>query len=275
MQTTPKCRLGIMSHETICRISILEFSTLGYQPPILHFDNNSCNYLRCYGWVISLGWGGSGSAVNIYSRLTHLLKFNSEKKILMKLTIDEALQKGVTAYRQGKFQHAERLYRAILQTQPEHPDANYNLGILAISANKADAALPLFKAALTANPKKEKFWFSYIDALIKDKKFESAKRVIDQVKSKGMASDKLTVFEKKILSQNRISGSQSAPQKKNLTFATKRKRITEAKKTAKRKKSPIAPLDDRRLYRYYRLLLERLAFSLSRMVCGAVMYRVL
>ena len=78
----------------------------------------------------------------------------------MKLTIDEALQEGVTAHKEGKFQDAERLYRAILQTQPKHPDANYNLGVLAISANKADAALPLFKTAVTANPKKEQFWLS-------------------------------------------------------------------------------------------------------------------
>ena len=43
---------------------------------------------------------------------------------------------------EGKLQDAERLYRAILQSQPEHPDANHNLGILAVSINKADVALP-------------------------------------------------------------------------------------------------------------------------------------
>ena len=52
---------------------------------------------------------------------------------------------------------AERLYRAILQSQPTHPDANHNLGVLAVSVNKLDAALPLFKAALEANPKEEQF----------------------------------------------------------------------------------------------------------------------
>ena len=71
---------------------------------------------------------------------------------LMELTIKQALQQGITAHKEGKLQEAERLYRAILQSQPAHPDANHNLGVLAVSVNKAEAALPLFKTALKANP---------------------------------------------------------------------------------------------------------------------------
>ena len=73
----------------------------------------------------------------------------------MELTIEQALQNGVAAHKEGKLQDAERLYRAILQSQPLHSDANHNLGVLAVSVNKADAALPLFKTALEANPKIE------------------------------------------------------------------------------------------------------------------------
>ena len=73
----------------------------------------------------------------------------------MELTLDQALQQGVAAHKEGKVQDAERLYRAILQSQPLHPDANYNLGVIAVSDNKADVALPLFKVALEANPKIE------------------------------------------------------------------------------------------------------------------------
>ena len=62
----------------------------------------------------------------------------------MELTIGKALQQGVAAHEKGKLQDAERLYRAILESQPKHPDANHNLGLIAVSVNKADAALPLF-----------------------------------------------------------------------------------------------------------------------------------
>ena len=85
----------------------------------------------------------------------------------MELTIEQALQQGVTAHQEGKLEEAERLYRAILQSLPLHPDANHNLGVLAVSVNKADAALPLFKIALEANPNIELFWLRYIDALTK------------------------------------------------------------------------------------------------------------
>ena len=89
------------------------------------------------------------------------------KENLMELTIEQAMQQGVAAHKKGKLQDAERLYRAILQSQPAHPDANHNLGLIAVSVNKTDAALPLFKTALEANPKTEQFWLSYIDALVK------------------------------------------------------------------------------------------------------------
>ena len=123
----------------------------------------------------------------------------------MKLSVDETLQRGVAAHKEGKLQSAERHYRAILQSQPTHPDANHNLGVLAVSGNKFDAALPLFKKALKANPKKEQFWLSYIGALIKDKKFEAAKQVIEQVKSKGMAAARLQIFEEQLKSNLSLS----------------------------------------------------------------------
>ena len=85
----------------------------------------------------------------------------------MELTIEQALQQGVAAHREGRLQDAERLYRAILESKPGHPYANHNLGLLAIAINQVEAALPLFKTALDANPKVERFWLSYVDALVK------------------------------------------------------------------------------------------------------------
>ena len=85
----------------------------------------------------------------------------------MELTIEQVLQQGVAVHKEGKLEEAERLYRAILGSQPQHPDANHNLGVLAVSVGQVDVALPHFKVALEANPKIEQFWLSYIDALIK------------------------------------------------------------------------------------------------------------
>ena len=109
----------------------------------------------------------------------------------MKLTVDQALQQGVAAHKVGKLQEAERLYRAILQTQPTHPDANHNLGIIAVSVNNSRAALPLFKTALEVNPKIKLFWLSYIDALIKESQFKNAKEVLEKGKKRGLFGEQV------------------------------------------------------------------------------------
>ena len=75
----------------------------------------------------------------------------------MDLTVDQALQQGVAAHKEGRLQEAERFYRAILQAQPKHPDANHNLGVLAVAVGKPIEAIPLFKLALEVNPQVEQF----------------------------------------------------------------------------------------------------------------------
>ena len=152
----------------------------------------------------------------------------------MELTIEHALQQGIAAHREGKLQDAERLYRAILQSQPAHPDANHNLGIIAVSVDKADAALPLFKVALEANPKIEQFWLSYIDALIKEKQFENAKLVIEQAKTQGVAEEKLNVLETKLTPTVQVNEPKLAVQSKSLSLSQKRKKLSEQKKRKKR-----------------------------------------
>lgn len=118
----------------------------------------------------------------------------------MELTIDEALRKGVAEHKKGESQEAERFYRAILATQPSHPDANHNLGLLAISANKVSDAIPLFLAALQANSKVSQFWQSYISALIKLDQFENARQAIENAKNNGVPADHFKVFESLLIS---------------------------------------------------------------------------
>ena len=152
----------------------------------------------------------------------------------MELTIEQALQQGVAAHKEGKLEEAERLYRAILQSQPLHPDANHNLGLIAVSVNKAEAALPLFKTALEANPKIEQFWLSYIDALIKEKQFENAKLVIEQAKTQGVAEEKLNVLETQLTPTAQVNEPKLAVQNKSLSLSQKRKKLSEQKKRKKK-----------------------------------------
>ena len=109
----------------------------------------------------------------------------------MELTVKQALKQGIAAHKEGKLQDAERLYRAILLSQPKHPDANHNLGILAVSVDQVDLAIPLFETALEANPTIEQYWLSYINALIRQRKIELATKVLEKSRNRGFDEKKL------------------------------------------------------------------------------------
>jgi len=113
----------------------------------------------------------------------------------MELSIKQALDKGVEAHELGKFKVAEAFYRAILKSQPNHPEANHNMGLLESSIGKIDVALPFFKVALESNSNIEQFWISYIDILIKKKQFKNATVMLEKAKEKNMTGDSFNVLE--------------------------------------------------------------------------------
>ena len=188
----------------------------------------------------------------------------------MELTIEQGLQQGVTAHKEGKLEEAERLYRAILQSQPEHPEANHNLGVIAVSVNRADVALTLFKTALEANPKIEQFWLSYIDALIKEKHFENAKLVIEQAKTQGVAKEKLNILETQLTPTAQVYEPKLAVQNKSLSLSEKRKKLAEQKKQKKAIKQNVKGISPSQeqltslLEHYHRILCrEKISTSVS------------
>ena len=112
----------------------------------------------------------------------------------MELTLDQALQKGIEAHQAGQAQEADRLYTAILKAQPKHPDANHNMGVLAVGVDKVQEALPFFKTALEVNPSIAQYWLSYFDALIRLGHLDDARTVLEQARDSdadGEAFDQL------------------------------------------------------------------------------------
>jgi tetratricopeptide (TPR) repeat protein len=121
----------------------------------------------------------------------------------MELTLDEALQRAVEAHKGGEIQEADRLYTAILQAQPKHPDANHNMGALAVGVGKVEEALPFFKISLEANPDIGQFWLSYIDALVKLDRMVDAKSLLDQAKSNGANGEAFDQLEQRLNAPNK------------------------------------------------------------------------
>ena len=112
--------------------------------------------------------------------------------------VEELFQQGVELHKSGKVEVASQLYTAVLKAQPEHPDANYNMGVLAVGVDKVQEALPFFEVALEANADTALFWVSYIDALIKVERMVDAQAVFDQAKGNGAKGDGFDQLEKRL-----------------------------------------------------------------------------
>ncbi|MDC0929499.1 tetratricopeptide repeat protein [Planktomarina temperata] len=170
---------------------------------------------------------------------------------MAELTIDQALQQGIEAHKAGQLQDADRLYTAILKAQPKHPDANHNMGVLAVGVGKVEQALPFFRAALEANPATAQFWLSYIDALIKLEQLADATAVLDQARNKGAKGDGFDALEQRLqeTDQDPVEVSQVAteptPKKPNILDSLK---LDQAISLAKRKKKDGDLEDAMRIY---------------------------
>ena len=132
----------------------------------------------------------------------------------MKKSIRQTLESAVTAHKEHKLKKAEQLYRAILRVRPNHPDANHNLGLLAVAAGNIANALPLFKKALEANPSVDQFWLSYIEGLIQASGQDDVKRALANAKQAGVSEEQLALLEQKLQ-----SNLQDTPDLKTKSFA--------------------------------------------------------
>ena len=171
---------------------------------------------------------------------------------MTELTIDQALQQGIEAHKAGRVQEADRLYTAILKAQPKHPDANHNMGVLAVNVGKVELALPFFKTALEANPATAQFWLSYIDALIRLDKLADAKAVLDQAKSKGAKGESFDKLEQRLnetgeepVVASELAAAEPQPRQPNILDTLK---LDQAIKLAKKKSNEGSTEEAKRIY---------------------------
>jgi protein O-GlcNAc transferase len=74
------------------------------------------------------------------------------------MTIQQMLQSAVDHHRAGRLPQAERLYRAILAEQPNHPDALHLLGVLANQTGHSKEACDLIRKAIAQRPTPEYYF---------------------------------------------------------------------------------------------------------------------
>ena len=99
--------------------------------------------------------------------------------------IQENLAKGVEMHISGKFDLARQMYETAIKLQPEHADANHNMGLLKLDLGLDLEALPFLAVALQADTSIAQFWLSYTKTLIKLERYENATRILDLAEEAG------------------------------------------------------------------------------------------
>ena len=107
----------------------------------------------------------------------------------MEEIIQEALGKGVEMHVAGELDLASELYASVIKLQPNHADANHNMGLLKVDKGQDLEALPYLQTALQADPSIAQFWLSYIRALIKLDKVDEAGRILSLAQESGVKSE--------------------------------------------------------------------------------------
>ena len=103
----------------------------------------------------------------------------------MENLIAKALQQGNEMRLAGEFDIASQLYDRVITLQPDHAEANYNMGLLKLATDDDLEALPYLQTALEADTSIAKFWLSYGKALIKLELFDDAIRILKLAKESG------------------------------------------------------------------------------------------
>src|SRR5476649_703696 len=65
---------------------------------------------------------------------------------------DRAIKTALQHHQAGRLQQAEALYRQVLQSEPNHPDALHLLGWIAHQAGQGKAAVELVSKAISVQP---------------------------------------------------------------------------------------------------------------------------
>ena len=165
--------------------------------------------------------------------------------------IEELMHKGVELHKSGKVEVAAQLYSVVLKEHPEHPDANHNMGVLAVGIGKIPEALRFFETALEANADVAQFWVSYIDALIGAGRMGDAQAVLDQAKSNGARGEGFDQLEARlnVSAQGQLmtcsAASEAHPQKPNILDSLK---LDQAIRLAKKKSKEDTGEEAKRIY---------------------------
>ena len=134
---------------------------------------------------------------SLHTMTTSLTREQHEQPSLareLEQSIREVLRIATNFRQAGQLKEATEMYRAILEIQPHHAEANHHLGLFAIRSGEMHVALPFLEAAIKTKPDEAGYWLSYIDALIQSDQIQLACKVMDLGRRHGLQGEPVEIM---------------------------------------------------------------------------------
>ena len=116
--------------------------------------------------------------------------------------ISEAMRLATEHHQAGRLPEAEAIYRAVLDSDPGHAGAGYNLALIALQQGRAREAVPVMRDATEREPKNVTHWMNYAVALAGSGQPRQARDVLLKARQRkvgGKAFDELMAQLEKML----------------------------------------------------------------------------
>jgi predicted O-linked N-acetylglucosamine transferase (SPINDLY family) len=115
----------------------------------------------------------------------------------------QVLGAAIEHHQKNEVEEAQALYRIVLDANPAHPDANHNLGAIALEQRDFERAVAHFEAAIGGNPDQGHYWASYINALTVSGQTSAAWVAIEIAQQRGMKGPAVDLLiQRLVLSEN-------------------------------------------------------------------------
>jgi predicted O-linked N-acetylglucosamine transferase (SPINDLY family) len=112
----------------------------------------------------------------------------------------QVLGAAIEHHQKNEVEEAKALYRIVLDANPAHPDANHNLGALALQQRDFERAVTHFEAAVGANPDQGHYWASYINALTVSGQTSAAWVALEMAQQRGMKGPTVDLLIQRLVS---------------------------------------------------------------------------
>ena len=100
--------------------------------------------------------------------------------------LSAALQQAIAGHRAGQLAVAEKAYRIVIHTQPDHAEANHNLGVLLIQSGRIEEGLAHLRCALASNHHEALHYLSYARGLLAAGSPAQAEAILEQGRRQGL-----------------------------------------------------------------------------------------